>query len=189
MRNSKIILTAVTVVVMATSTFAKFGVESRRHLLFSAGIVLNELPVAVAEMKLPITQFAYDYSFMEPTEFFRTSIEIGAYGFYGLLPVPELGANIYIGRESQDFQGKLGINGFYDISVGGHAGMAIRPGIIIKNRVEFSFIIVPFGTDSKQSYQEFFGLETAEEAQKSYEENGNRHVVVPYYGVMVGFRF
>ena len=189
MKKSKIILVAVTVVAMATSTFAKLGVQSRKHLTFSVGIVLNELPVAVADMKLPMAQVAYDYSFMDPSQLIRTSFEFGVYGFYGLLPVPEVGANLYIGRESQDIQGKLGINGFYDISVGGHAGMAIKPGILIKNRVDFSFIVVPFGTDSKQSYKEFFQLESKQDAEESYIKNGNRYVVVPYFGVMLGLRF
>ncbi len=184
-----LIVSAFLIVVSAFSSEAKMGRTSRKHLYFGAGMVVDDLPIAVADMKLPITNFAYDYSFMDPEKKLRTSIEIGLYGFYGILPVPELGANVYIGSETNDIQGKIGLGGFYDISVGGHAGFAIKPGIIIKNRFEISLLCVPVGSDAKQSYKEFFGFETAEEADATAAKNDGKNVVMPYYGFLLGLRF
>lgn len=190
MKTLKIITVAISLIAITVSSIhAELGRTSRKHLFFGAGMVVDNLPVATADMKLPITHFAYDYSFMDPDKKLRTSIEIGLYGFYGILPVPEIGANLYIGSEENDIQGKIGLGGFYDISVGGHAGIAIKPGIVIKNMFEISLLCVPVGSDAKQSYKEFFGFESEEEAAKTAAKNGGQNVVMPYYGFLLGFRF
>ena len=41
MKTSKLIIAVATVITVATSTFAKFGAESRRHLYFGAGMVVS----------------------------------------------------------------------------------------------------------------------------------------------------
>lgn len=191
MKTNKLLIVAAMLITMSSvlSSEAKMGRVSRKHLYFGAGMVVDDLPVAVADMKLPITNFAYDYSFMDPEKKIRTSIELGLYGFYGILPVPEVGANVYFGSETNDIQGKIGIGGFYDISVGGHAGFAIKPGIIIKNIFEISLLCVPVGSDAKQSYKEFFGFESSEEADMTAAKNGGKNVVMPYYGFLLGLRF
>ncbi len=161
---------------------------SNKHVNFGIGLVTSDLPISEADLRLVITSFYYDYCFMNPMSKFRTSIELGVYGFYGILPIPELGANLYIGSEDQDIHYKIGVGGFYDISVGGHAGLMIKPGLIIKNRFDISLFIVPTGTDSKKSYAQFLGMESKADAKEAYEKQGDQFVVMPYYGLMFTIR-
>ena len=172
---------------IASTSFAAGERAKRSHVTFGVGIVVDEFPVAVADLVLPISSFAYDFSFMDVEKPIRTSIELGVYGFYGILPVPEVGANLYVGSESRDIQGKLGLSGFYDISIGGHAGLAIEPAIIIKNRFEIGFLIVPLGTDSRVSYTDYFGFGSSESDTGS--TNSSQNVPMPYFGLMLGARF
>lgn len=158
------------------------------HFTTGVGLVVSDLPVAVAGLRLPITTLAYERSFMDPDKKIHSSAELGLLWFYGILPFPELSANLYFGSEKQDIQGKFGLGGFYDIAIGGHAGLMTKIGVVLKNRFDISFLIVPTGSDSKQSYQEFFGIDTPEEAQKFYEENG-QHVIMPYYGMLFTVRY
>ena len=136
-----------------------------------------------------------------PMELLRTAVSalsggrvriagtLGLYGFQLLLPVPRASMDFYVGKPSQTVQFKGGIGGFYDVAVGGHGGVNGELGVVLRNRVDISFMAVPFGTDSKRSYAEFMGIKSQEEADKDYKKAGNRWVEMPYYGIFVGLRF
>jgi hypothetical protein len=111
----------------------------------------------------------------------RTAATLGLYGFALVLPVPKVGVEMLIGDPRQDLQGKVGINGFYDISVGGHGGVALELGVRMKNFVDISFFTVPFGSDSKRDYLEFMGFRG--------EAGDPPHVILPYYGIFVSFNY
>jgi len=93
-----------------------------------------------------------------------------------------------LGRPGSDIKAKLGVGGFYDLWVGGHAGLIIKPGVVFADRFETTFLIVPTGSDSERSYGEALGLETKEEADEFYEKHGQR-VMMPYYGLMLTVKF
>lgn len=160
---------------------------SKTHHTFGMGLVVDRLPVSMANLTIPLSYYAWERQFVDPMRRVRAGIEIGTYGFYGLLPIPELGTNMYIGGEDQPIVGKIGIGGFYDIIVGGHGGLMIKAGIIAANRFDINLMIVPVGSDSKRSYSEFLGLETKTEAKEYYDRHGY-YVKLPYYGLMIGLR-
>jgi hypothetical protein len=98
-----------------------------------------------------------------------------------VLPVPKVGVEMIIGEPTQDIQGKVGASAFYDVSVGGHGGVAAELGVRIKNKVDVSFFIVPAGWDSKRDYLEFVGVRD-EEGEKPF-------VIMPYFGIFVAFNY
>jgi hypothetical protein len=163
---------------------------SNQHYTWGLGLVVDQLPVSMATLDIPLSYFSYERQFADPCKPIRGGIEIGTYGFYGILPLPELGANMYVGGENKPIQGKVGLSGFYDLFVGGHGGLAFKVGTILKNRIGFDFMVVPPGlaTDSKRSYQEALGLESKEKADEFYKEHGY-HVKLPYFGMIASLRF
>ncbi len=162
---------------------------SSGHFATGLGAVVSDLPVASADFKVPVGTVYYERHFMNPTSPIHTSAELGLFCFYGLLPFPELSANLYIGGEDRDVQGKIGLGGFYDLAVGGHAGLMGKIGTVFKNRFDVSLFFVPIGNDATQSYGEFFGFESPDEASEAYANNNNQHVVMPYYGFMFTVRY
>lgn len=163
---------------------------SKQHYTWGVGLVVDRLPVSMASLIIPLSYFSYERQFADPVKPVRGAIEIGTYGFYGILPLPELGANMYVGGEDKAIQGKIGLSGFYDFFVGGHGGLAVKAGTILKNRFGFDFMVVPPGlaTDSKRSYQEALGLESKEKADAYYQEHGY-HIHLPYFGIIANLRF
>lgn len=152
------------------------------------GYVFNKMPISLSTFNVVLSNLWYSHVFSPPTERFRVAGTVGFYGFQVLLPVPRVAADFYLGSPSQDIQFKGGVGGFYDIAVGGHGGISLEAGAVLKNRVEITFMTVPTGTDSERSYAEFAGLKTQEEADLDYKEAGNQWVEMPYFGLMVGLR-
>lgn len=186
------VLSTLVIILVSQNTTAGLQLEpSNRHLNIGFGLVTSDIPVMESDLRIILSALYYDFSFMAPSKMVRTSIEIGMYGYYGILPIPEIGANLYIGSEDRNIQAKIGVGGFYDIFVGGHGGMALKPGIIIKNRFDISFMIVPLGTDSKEPYPEILGFESSSD---EYDDDGNvikkdgPNVIMPYYGMMFTVR-
>jgi hypothetical protein len=180
----------ITAAVTPRTTPAKLALApSHSHVGTGLGIVVDDVPVATADLKIGISSLYWDRQFMDPTSSLRTSVELGLYGFYLLLPIPQVSANMYFGSEENTIQGKLGVGGFYDVSVGGHAGLMVKTGVILKNRFDISFLVVPTGTDSEESYGKLLGLDSEQEASENYRRNGNQHVVMPYYGMLVSIRY
>ncbi|HKP96230.1 MAG TPA: hypothetical protein VJ385_10770 [Fibrobacteria bacterium] len=156
---------------------------------FGFGYVFNRIPISLSTFNVPISDLWYSHIFGDPGEKTRVAGTLGFYGFQLLLPVPKASLDLYFGKPSEDIQFKGGVGGFYDVSVGGHGGVAADVGVVLKNRVDVSFMAVPLGTDSKRSYSEFMGLETKEEAAETRAAAHGHYVELPYYAVKVGLRF
>jgi len=156
---------------------------------FGFGYVFNKIPISLSTFNVAISDLWYSHIFGDPSEKVRVAGTLGFYGFAIALPVPKASFDLYYGKPTDDIQFKGGVGGFYDVAVGGHGGVDGEVGIVIKNRVDLSFMAVPLGSDSKRSYSEFLGLETKEEAKKDYEDMHHHYVELPYYGVKVGLRF
>lgn len=163
---------------------------AKNHTMFGVGLCVDQIPVSMASLTIPLSYYAYEHQFAEPTNTLRGGLEIGVFGFYGILPLPEIGTNFYIGGEDKTFQGKIGCNGFYDLFVGGHGGLALKGGLLVNNRFDFDLMVVPPGlaTDSRRSYQEALGLESKEKADAYYAAHGY-HVKTPYFGLLIGLHF
>jgi hypothetical protein len=182
------ILAATVMVIMMQNVQAKITLEpSNAHYGWGVGMAFTKVPFLMSDLKLPLSTFYYDRQFTDPANFIRASAEIGLYGFSMIIPVPAVGSNLYIGSESSPIQGKIGLGGFYDVAVGGHAGLLAKGGIIVANRFDLSLFVVPTGTDSKQSYQEFIGIESRAKADAYYAKTGH-HVAMPYFGFMFTIR-
>lgn len=153
------------------------------------GYVFNKVPVSLSTFNVFMSNLWYSHVFGDPADQTRIAATLGLYGFQLLLPVPRASVDFYLGKPSQTVQFKGGIGGFYDVAVGGHAGVNGEVGVVLKNRVDISFMAVPFGKDSERSYAEFMGLKSKEEALEDYKDADNQWVEMPYYGIFVGLRF
>jgi hypothetical protein len=153
------------------------------------GYVFNKVPISMSTFNVFMSNLWYSHVFGDPNDQTRIAGTLGLYGFQLLLPVPRASMDFYVGKPSQAIQFKGGIGAFYDVAVGGHAGVNGELGVVINNRVDVSFMAVPFGRDSERSYAEFMGLKSQEEADKDYIDANNQWVEMPYFGMFVGLRF
>lgn len=165
------------------------GSARQNYWGFGFGYVFNKIPISMSTFDVLLSNLWYSHVFGDPGETTRIAGTLGLTGFQLLLPVPKASLDMYFGKPTDDIQFKGGVGGFYDITVGGHGGLTGELGVVLKNRVDISFLFVPVGTDSKRSYGEFMGLETEEEAERDRVERGGRYVDLPYYGINVGLRF
>lgn len=190
MKCTSIIITSITsLVIAATPVFSGVQVEPKNtHLSWGLGMALSQVPFSMSKLKLPLSYYSYDHQFTDPRGFIRSSVELGLYGFNVIIPVPTLGSNLYFGSEEADIQGKIGLGGFYDIAVGGHAGVVAKAGLIMKNRFGIDLFVVPTGLDSKKSYTEVLGIESKSAAEQGALENGGKYVIMPYFGFMLTIR-
>jgi hypothetical protein len=155
---------------------------------FGFGYVFNRIPISMSTFNVGISDLWYSHIFGNPAEKTRIAGTLGFYGFQILLPVPKASVDLYFGKPSDAIQFKGGVGGFYDVAIGGHGGLMGELGVVLKNRVDISFLAVPLGSDSERSYSEFIGTETKQEADL-HRANGGKFVELPYYGVKMGLRF
>lgn len=156
---------------------------SRSFWGWGLGYVFTDVPISQSEFTVFMSQLYYSYYLSPPQDNMRTALSLGVYGFAFILPVPKVSAEFYLGRPNQDIQGKLGVGGFYDVAVGGHAGVSGELGIRIKNKVDVSFLVVPTGIDSERDYLDFMGL------RKEGDKVSPPYVIFPYFGIFVGFHY
>lgn len=156
---------------------------------YGIGYVFNKIPLSMSTFNVPISDLWYSHIFGDPSEKIRVAGTLGFYGFSLVIPVPRTSFDLYYGKPTEDLQFKGGVGGFYDVAVGGHGGIDGEVGVVIKNRVDLSFMAVPLGTDSQRSYSEFLGLESKAEARQDYEDMHHHYVELPYFAVKVGLRF
>ncbi|MEO7425464.1 MAG: hypothetical protein ABI036_09775, partial [Fibrobacteria bacterium] len=176
-------------VAKAVDSAASVPHSQQNYWGFGIGYVFNRIPISLSTFNVPISDLWYSHIFGDPDENTRIAGTVGFYGFQVLLPVPKFSVDMYYGKPSADIQYKGGVGGFYDVTVGGHGGLTGEIGVVLKNRVDLSFMAVPLGTDSKRSYSEFLGLETKAEAEESRAAMHGHYVELPYYAVKVGLRF
>jgi hypothetical protein len=157
------------------------GINEKTFWGWGVGLIFTEVPISESQFTVLMSDLHYGIYLTDPNDFVRTAATLGLYGFALVLPVPKVGIETIIGDPSQAVQGKLGATAFYDISVGGHGGIAGEVGVRIKNKVDVTFSVVPAGTDSKRDYLEFVGAR---------EEEGDKpYVIMPYYGIFVSFNY
>ena len=171
---------------------------SQTHWGFGVGGVANRIPLSLSTFSVLMSQVWYSYTLGDPNADSRFTTTLGAYGFQLILPIPRFSVEYYLGKENQDMQLKAGLGGFYDLVIGGHAGLVTELGIVIANRVDISLFAVPIGIDSVRSYTAYMGLVSEEQAKEDYLRNADPnnfmcesgcHVVLPYYGIYTGLRF
>ncbi len=167
----------------------------RHHWYWGAGAVVSDLPVIKARLRVPFSQFLYEYNITDPAKTYRFSLGGGLYGLNGILPVPAFQPSLYLGSENNEIMGRLSAGLFSDITVGGHSGVMFSGGVVIKNRIDLSLVIVPFGVQPVRPYSEILGStqeEFIETSKVAYEkdpfgkplikyDSKNRHPNDPQY--------
>ncbi len=161
---------------------------SRTTWGWNLGGVVTEIPISQAidsGFAVLMSNIYYSHYLGDPRDYFRTAATLGLYGFQIILPVPYAALDFYLGEPVNDIQFKGSVGGFYDITVGGHGGIAVGAGVLFKNRVNFSFFMVPFGKDADRDYLEFVGdRDVAKACTKD-----DPCVETPYFGLFVGFQY
>lgn len=157
------------------------SVNSKSYWGWGLGLVFTDIPISQSEFTVFMSELHYGMYLTDPDDFMRTAATLGLFGFALVLPVPKVGVEMMIGDPREDIQGKVGVSGFYDISVGGHGGVAVELGVRLKNKVDVSFFAVPTGWDSSRDYLEFVGVRD-EPGEKPY-------VILPYFGLFLGFNY
>ena len=167
----------------AVSTAPKLGeVKNDQNFWgFGLGYVFTTIPISQSKFTVYMAELYYSHYLTDPNDYFRTAATVGLYGFDFILPIPKVSMEMYLGKPSDDIQWILGVGAFYDITVGGAAGLPVEFGARIKNRFNVSFFTVPTGIDSKRDYLQFVG-EREVSGPKPY-------VIFPFYGIFVGFDY
>ena len=168
---------------VAKSEITKSIELNRTFLDWGVGYVFDQIPISQSNFKILMSEIDYGYWLSDPNESMRMAASVGLYGFALILPVPKVSAAMYFGKPTNDLQAKIGVGGFYDITVGGHAGVNTELGVLIKNKVDISMVIVPTGLDSKRDYIDFIGL------RKDGEVASKPYVVFPYFGIFVKLHY
>jgi hypothetical protein len=160
------------------------------------GLVFTSIPISQSQFTVIMSELHYSQYLGDPNASMRTAATLGLFGFALILPVPKISMEMYLGKPTQDVQGKVGVGGFYDIAVGGHAGVSAEIGVRLKNRVDATVYIVPAGIDSKRDYLEFMGIRN-----KTDDNDGSKdgdgipdyketpHVKMPYFGFFLSFNY
>jgi len=148
---------------------------------FGLGYVFTTIPISESKFTVLMSELHYSVYLTDPNESVRTQATLGLYGFGLILPIPKVSVEMFLGDPTQDIQAKVGVGAFYDITVGGAAGLPIEVGARIKNHVDVSFVAVPAGIDSKRDYLEFIG-QRDKAGPKPY-------VIYPFYGLFLTFNY
>jgi hypothetical protein len=74
------------------------------------------------------------------------------------------------------------VGGYYDMILGGHAGMLMKTGIILNKYVQFDVLLIPFGTQPTISYQELITT------GKKVEYDGTNGLKFPVFGALLSIR-
>ena len=174
-----------------TSTAPKLGEvpsNDQNFWGFGIGYVFTKIPISQSQFTVYMAELYYSHYLTDPNDYFRTAVTAGLYGFDFILPMPKVSVEMYLGKPTEDIQWKLGVGGFYDITVGGAAGLPLEFGARIKNRFDISFFTVPAGIDSKRDYLKFIG--ERDESYPSGPGTANPHYVIyPFYGIFLGFNY
>jgi hypothetical protein len=160
----------------------------RTHWGWEVGGVFSEFPVSKAidsGFAILMSHGYYSWDLGPSGGFVQPSLSVGAYGFQLLLPVPEISLDATLGAPGQDLRGKISVGGFYDMFVGGHAGLTLSGGLLIKDRFNINLIMVPFGKDADRDYLYMAGIRNEETACTKQDPC----VEMPYFGIFVGMQY
>lgn|GEM_PF-2957651 len=155
---------------------------------WEVGGVFNEFPVSKAidsGFAILMSHGYYSWYLGDGGNFVQPSLSLGAYGFQLLLPVPEISLGATLGSPGQDLRGKVSVGGFYDMFVGGHAGLTVSGGLLIKDRFTVNLFMVPFGKDADRDYLYMAGTRDKEVPCTKDDPC----VEMPYFGIFVGMQY
>jgi len=168
-----------------TFLFSKRKFAIRHHWYWGAGAVVSDVPVMKSRFTVPFAQLLYEYNVSDPSKTFRFSMGGGLYGLNVILPVPVFQPSLYIGSENNDLMARFSAGPFYDVIIGGHAGVLFSGGVVFKNRIDVSFVIVPFGSQPVRPYPEIIGKSEEvflDTARVGYRKDPNGKSLVIYDG-------
>jgi hypothetical protein len=137
--------------------FSKRKFAQRHHWYWGVGAVVSDIPVMESRFKVPFSQVLYEYNFGDLNSNVRFALGGGLYGLNAILPVPAFQPSLYIGSENSEVMGRFSVGAFSDIVVGGHSGVMLSAAVVIKNRLDISAVMVPFGTQPVRPYPEILG--------------------------------
>ena len=176
MRKRVIVLT----ILIALATVAGAQSEGKRSFWgVGAGMVFNKLPVLDSNFKVGLSEIYYGLYLAEPEEVLKPFLELGAYGFLWILPIPK--ASFGVSVDLLDITLEAAVGGFYDVTLAGHGGFAIELGLVAVDALTIRALIVPFGVQPNKSYGAYLGLKSA--------NSGPEYVEMPYFGILAGLRF
>ncbi|MCX7698595.1 MAG: hypothetical protein N2114_03920 [Candidatus Goldbacteria bacterium] len=150
--------------------------EGRTYFwIVGGGAMVEKLPISAAKYTLPIIFVAYESIYKKSISALDFSWSIG---FYDLMPEIEFAVTVPL----KPFDIKLSAGGYYDLIIGGHAGLLTKVGIIINKTIGFDVILVPIGTQPTVSYSESL------KKQKIIENDGQHGLDFPIMGMMFSVR-
>lgn len=184
----KKVIVLFTLALLTLPTIAEDQTPDRSYWGWNLGGVVTELPVSQA-IKSGFAVFMADVYYSRyltsPTDNFRVASTLGLYGFNFIIPVPRIGLDVLVGKPSDEIQFKANIGGHYDLILGGHAGLSVGLGVVLNNRFDIGFQVVPIGIDSKRDYLYMAG-------QRNEEldcTDKDPCVETPYFGLFVGMHY
>ena len=148
---------------------------------FNAGIggVADSFPIANAVYKFGLGKISWErYWTSYQRGMLKFSTDAGLLLLNLFAPTPFFQGNLYIGAFPYYF--KAGMGTFAEVIIGGHVGGFLQFGFEILESLDFSVIIVPFGTQPKVSYTDL----KSRPGQAGYTE-----IVFPYSGVIISYKF
>lgn len=150
----------------------------KNFFTFGLGGVSDSFPIANATYRFFLGKASWE-SFWTPYQrgVVKISTDAGLYLMNLFAPVPFFQANCYVG--SYPYYFKIGVGGHAEVILGGHVGAFLNFGIEFLQSLDFSVMIVPFGTQPAVSYTDF----TSRPGESGYTK-----IVFPYAGVMVSYK-
>ncbi|PKL92034.1 MAG: hypothetical protein CVV21_04615 [Candidatus Goldiibacteriota bacterium HGW-Goldbacteria-1] len=144
--------------------------------VIGAGGAVNSLPLASSKFTLPLIYVAYEGVNKKALGIFDASWSFGLYDF-----MPEAEIALILPVKPIDF--RLSVGAYYDIIIGGHAGVLVKAGAILNKTYSFDLMVIPIGTQPSVSYSESLSQ------QKIVENDGNHGLEFPVFGVLTSIRF
>lgn len=144
--------------------------------IIGAGGAVNSLPLAASKFTLPLIYVAYEGVNKRSLGNIDTSWSFGLYDF-----MPEVEFALIMPVKPLDF--RLSVGAYYDIIIGGHAGVLVKAGAILNKTYSFDLMVIPIGTQPSVSYSESLSQ------QKIVKNDGSHGLEFPVFGVLASIRF
>ncbi len=164
--------------------FKKFQkTNSSGRILIGVGCIVDKFPIADAAFAKGVIHLGYEHYFMNVRRGpVKWSPEVGLQMLNWYLPTPYACANFYAGK--YPFYGKVGIGGYYEFVLGGHAAMFLNLACELNQFIEVNYMLIPLGTQPRRSYNAYEG-----EYLKKGDPNFSKvDIDFPYMGVFLNFK-
>lgn len=164
---------------MSTADYAAYkkGFQQNYYNIGLGGVA-DSWPVASAAYKFLLGKGSWE-RFWSPyqRDTFKFSTDAGLFLMNIFAPVPFFQLNAYVGKYPYYF--KLGAGAHAEVILGGHFGAFVQFGLEIQELLDFSLIMVPFGTQPSVSYTDL---------QSRPGDAGYTNIVFPYAGFLVTYK-